>query len=333
MNNSITLLTYSDVASLLEGQEDQIIDLVREVYLMHAAGCAEAPPQAALRFSNRPTSRILAKAAYLPGRVNAAGLKWVASFPENTARGIERSSAIMVLNSIETGRPDAIVEASQVNFKRTAASAALAASVLAKGEYERAGFIGCGSVNRETVRFLLKTTPSLRAIDLFDSDLARAEVFAAKCRSEWPELETAVRRSSPQVLAECPLVSFATSATAPYIGALDSGYAVEVILHISLRDFSPEVIMGSDNVVDDADHVCTSSTSLHLAENHAGNRDFIRCAIGELLTGSGPTKKDRGQVTIFSPFGLATLDLAVCHFLRQRALDTGVGVCVDSFLN
>jgi ornithine cyclodeaminase len=325
-------LNASEVSSLLSGAEDSVLKLVRETYLMHTTRCAVAPEQAALRFPNQPQNRILAKPAYLPGRFQAAGLKWVASFPNNTRRGLERSSTIMLLNSVETGRPMAILESSQVNFERTAASAALAAAELLPCPCERAGFVGCGSVNWHTLRFLRKTIPSLRAACLYDSDRARAEQFALRAAG-LGGLDITIARSCKELLAECPLVCFATSATTPYIHSPEPLRDVEVILNISLRDFAPEVILASDNVVDDPDHVCSSHTSLHLAEQKAGNRCFIRCTLGDILSGSATPKPDLQQTTIFSPFGLATLDLAVCHFLVERAQSAGAGLRIPAFEN
>jgi ornithine cyclodeaminase len=37
-------------------------------------------------------------------------------------------------------------------------------------------------------------------------------------------------------------------------------------------------------------------------------------------------------VTVFSPFGLGVLDLAVGQLVRERALETGRGTLIESFL-
>jgi ornithine cyclodeaminase/alanine dehydrogenase-like protein (mu-crystallin family) len=127
MNHDLLLLSRSQVASLLEGEETAILDLVREAYLLHASGRAVAPQQSLLRLPGQSGNRIIAKPAYLPCRFNAAGVKWVSSFPDNISRAMERASAILVLNSAETGQAELIAEASLINLKRTAASAAIAA--------------------------------------------------------------------------------------------------------------------------------------------------------------------------------------------------------------
>ena len=69
-------------------------------------------------------------------------------------------------------------------------------------------------------------------------------------------------------------------------------------------------------------------TKYHLAEQQAGHRDFIRCTLADVLAGTAPPKRDDNLLTIFSPFGLGVLDLAVGQLVRERALETGHGTLI-----
>jgi ornithine cyclodeaminase len=104
-----------------------------------------------------------------------------------------------------------------------------------------------------------------------------------------------------------------------------------LVLHISLRDLGTEVILRSVNVVDDADHVLRADTSVHLAEQATGGREFLHATVYDLLTGAFAAPPDRPVV--FSPFGLGVLDLAVGAFVHRRATAAGSAVPVAGFFH
>ena len=124
----------------------------------------------------------------------------------------------------------------------------------------------------------------------------------------------------------------ATNAARPHIHDLSKCPPGATILHVSLRDLDPEIILSCDNVLDDIDHVCRAQTSVHLAEQMAGNRNFLRCTLGEILNGTAPPRRDADGLTVFSPFGLGILDLAVSSLVCELAEQQKVGTVIESFL-
>ena len=127
------------VRRVLQGREQQIVELVEATYRLHSAGDSVNPPSYFLRFPDRPASRIIALPASIGGQVRVDGLKWISSFPENVAAGIPRASAVLILNDHDTGYPFACLESSIISATRTAASAALAADWLSRGRGTGAG--------------------------------------------------------------------------------------------------------------------------------------------------------------------------------------------------
>jgi ornithine cyclodeaminase len=332
-DGNIVIVKGDEVASLLNGRELDLIREVRNAYEAHASGQSNLPHSTFLYFPDDSRSRIIALPAFLGADFQVAGVKWVASFPGNIEEGIDRASAVVILNSTTTGRPDAIIEASYINAKRTAASAALAAQTLSRGTaVDCVGMLGCGFINFEIIRFLKVTFPDINRLVIFDLDMKRAGQFKKKCLETFGPLEINIVDDAASALSASTIVSVATTASKPHIHDLSYCAPGTTILHISLRDFSPEVILPNDNVVDDIDHVCRAQTSLHLTEQLTGNRDFIRCSLADVTLGRARPKRDENAISIFSPFGLGILDMAVAKLVRNLAIENGQGITIDSFL-
>ena len=330
-DDDITILRGSEVRALLAGRELELIEAVRMAYETHGDGDSSLPHSTFLPFPGQPRNRIIALPAYLGGACRVAGVKWVSSFPDNLHLGVDRASAVVILNSSQTGRPEAVLEGSVISAKRTAASAALAAQCLVSdSNVGHIGMIGCGLINFEIARFLLAVFPEAETFVVFDKDEARVKQFANKKIFDGVEVEIA--KDAQAVLRDCPLISIATTALTPHIGDLRECPRGSTILHISLRDLTPEAILSCDNVVDDIDHVCRTQTSVHLAEQLAGHRKFIRCTLADILKGRALARNGSDTVSVFSPFGLGVLDLAVSKLVRDLAFQQGLETVIGSFV-
>jgi N-[(2S)-2-amino-2-carboxyethyl]-L-glutamate dehydrogenase len=331
--NDILILKGGEVQSLLAGREQEIINVVRTAYVAHGKGDSSLPNSTFLRFPAVPQNRIIALPAYLGQEFDVAGVKWVSSFPGNLELGLDRASALVILNSTITGQPQAIIEGSTISAQRTAASAALAAQLLTSGEQGGlTGLVGCGPINFEIVRFLRTSLPESRSFRVFDLDQGRAHGFKRQCQEQFGLMDVEVTKDLRTVISNCSLISFATTAAEPYIADPSVFASGTTILHISLRDLSPEIILSCDNIVDDVEHVCRAQTSIHLAEQLAGNRSFIRCTLADILRGKSPARKNDASVAVFSPFGLGVLDIAVGKFVCDLAISQGRGTAINSFL-
>ncbi|MFF0744459.1 2,3-diaminopropionate biosynthesis protein SbnB [Streptomyces sp. NPDC004111] len=321
-----------EVHRVLADREEDVLALVGDTYRTHEAGRTAVPHSVFLRFPDRPRDRVIGLPAYVGGERAAAGMKWIASFPGNVAAGKERASAAILLNSTEDGTPRACVEASVISARRTAASAALAAARLVHGPATRGiSLLGCGPINREVLRFVKAALPSLREVTVFDLDAERAAEFAKSAGEDHPDLVFDVVGRVEDLLGAHRLVSLATTAGEPHMD-LSACLPGATVLHVSLRDLTVESILGAQNVVDDADHVCRERTSLHLAEQATGGREFIDASIGALLAGTAGFVRDPERIAVFSPFGLGALDIALTRWVYDECERQGLGTRVEGFL-
>src|SRR5437762_7252175 len=171
MDFQLSIINGKTVNDIVRANRAACVDVVEHAYLAHAKGHAINPHSYFLRFPEKPESRIIALPAFLGDGFAVAGLKWIASYPGNVQRGFPRASAVLVLNSYETGYPFAILESSIISAARTAASAALAADWL-NGRSRRAravGIVGTGFIARYVYDFLVDTGWEIDNIRLYDT--------------------------------------------------------------------------------------------------------------------------------------------------------------------
>ncbi len=328
---SFAVVPGAQVQRTLRGREEQVVELVEATYLVHASGDTVNPPSYFLRFPDRPSARIIALPASLGGDVRVHGVKWISSFPDNVAAGIPRASAVLVLNDHQTGYPFACLEASVVSATRTAASAALAADWLTRdrGRPVRVGFVGVGLIARYVHTYLTGTGWSFEEVAVHDLSAASAAGFCGYLERTGAAGQVTVHDSPEAVVRASDLLVFATVAGEPYVSDVSAFAHCPVVLHVSLRDIAPEVLLASTNLVDDVEHCLKADTSPHLVEQLTGNRDFLLGTLADVMTGRVTVPDDRP--VIFSPFGLGVLDLAVGRFVHDEVARAGDLHTVDDF--
>lgn len=329
----LRIINGNTVWELLRKKQQDIVNIIENAYTAHHKAQSSLPHSVFLRFPNNSKDRIIGLPAYIGGEAPSAGIKWIASFPDNITRHKDRASAAIILNSTETGQPYAFLEASIISAKRTAASAALASTKLNRGHiYESASFIGTGLINYETLRFVSALHPTLRTVTIFDLSADRARQFANKAKSiVGDDVDIRISSSLEEALGASKLIAIATTAATPYLANKEQLQSESLVLHTSLRDITPEVILDCTNVVDDLDHVNRENTSIHLASQKSGSTDFVHGSLGAFLQ-DGNAELPADKPVIFSPFGLGVLDMALARFVYERAIDQNAGEVIRNFL-
>ena len=321
----------STVRRIIDDNRNRVFDAVETAYRLHASGDALNPDSHFLRYPDRPSARIIALPAHLGGSVQKSGIKWISSFPENRAGNLARASAVLILNDATTGYPVACIEASLISATRTAASAALAAERISPAPFEGTlAVVGTGVIARTTVEWLLFRNWKFSRISLYDVDRGEAAQFAGWLHDQHgppadieDRLDEAVRGAS--------LVLFTTTTLDPYLSDAKLLGHCPTVLHLSLRDICVNVILASQNIVDDVDHCLKANTSLHLSEMATGNRNFVAGNLVDVL--DGKLRPDRDRPRIFSPFGLGVLDLAVGNFVLEAAISSGAAIALPDFFS
>jgi ornithine cyclodeaminase len=323
----------AQVQHALQGHEKQVMEVVEATYRLHGAGDSVNPPSYFLRFPDRPSSRIIALPASVGGQVRVDGVKWISSFPDNVAAGIPRASAVLILNDHDTGYPFACLESSIISATRTAASAALGADWLSRGRERptRVGFFGVGLIARYIHTFLAGSGWSFDEIGVHDLSADSAAGFRGYLEQSGATGRITLHDNAEDLIRSSDLVVFATIAGQPHVTDPSWFDHNPLVLHVSLRDLAPEIVLASTNIVDDVEHCLKADTSPHLAEQLTGNRDFLLGTLDDVMAGRVTVPTDRPVV--FSPFGLGVLDLAVGKYVYDQVARSGELHVVDDFFH
>ena len=320
----------STVKSVINDHRKQVFDAVAAAYRLHASGDSINPDSYFLRYPDNPGARIIALPAHLGGTVQKSGIKWISSFPENRVRNLARASAVLILNDAATGYPLACIEASLISATRTAASAALAAEHISPNPFGGIlSVIGTGVIARTTVEWLLFRGWKFRKISLYDLDRKEAEHFSKWLRDQH-NLQADIRICLDEAICDASLVLFTTTTLEPYLADERLFAHAPTVIHLSLRDICVNVILASQNIVDDVDHCLKAKTSLHLTQMETGNKDFVSGTLVDVL--EKKVKLD-DRTRIFSPFGLGVLDLAVGNFVLNAAIASNEAIALPDFFS
>jgi ornithine cyclodeaminase len=324
-------VTGRTVSRLLAADLPGCVDVVRKAYLAHASGLTVTPHSVFLRFPGKPNARIIGLPAHLGPPWRVSGMKWIASYPDNIGHGLARASAVLILNDDENGYPVACLEGSIISAARTAASAVLAAEhLMPDGRHATTlAVIGTGLIARSVYRFLLGTGWTVENVRAYDINSSAANRFVSSGCLGGPHASAEVMPDVASAVRAADLVLFATVAGQPHVHDAELFAHRPVVLHLSLRDLAPELILSSCNIVDDVDHVMRADTSVHLAEKMVGSRSFVAGSLADVM--EGRCSVDHSRSVVFSPFGLGLLDVAVGKWLYDRAIEAGEAMPVPEF--
>lgn len=293
---------------------------------VHIADTGEyaQPIKPYLRYGD-PRNRIIAMPAYVGGTVHAAGIKWIASFPDNINHGLPRAHSVMVLNDAQTGEPSAILNSPLTSIVRTASVSGLMMRAFLEErplEQFELGIVGWGPVGRLHYEMALALCGDrikdiliydLREVDLTEFDIPAHCLEKTKVAASWEE----VYRSS-DIFMTCTVSDHRYIHLPPAEGQL--------LLNVSLRDYQPEALAAVKAIiVDDWEEVCRENTDierLHLEQGltRSGTRSLADVVCRRSLAEFAPT-----EPILFCPMGMGVFDIATAVYFARRAREMGIG--------
>ena len=185
--------------------------------------------------------RIVGLSAYYSGEKPVAGMKWISRNPNNISQGLNNSSALIILNDVETNLPIAILDGTLISTMRTFAISLIAIENVHPNP-EVVSCIGIGSLGRLHLQHLQKLFPSIKQIRCY-SKTAKFKEYISDSIIQCDTYKESLKAAD--------LVVLSTNISTPYIAFNDLSGNIQLINNLALFDIKPEVFNNFLILVDD----------------------------------------------------------------------------------
>lgn len=256
----------------------------------------------------------------------AVGTKWIGSFPLNRDLGLPRASALLILNSPETGFPIAVMDGTIISAIRTGAVTALGARHLAPRNTKKIGIVGAGVQARAQILGLMTALPSVREIAVYNRTREHAEALADECRSRW-NAPAVVADSIRSALDDADVALTLTTAVEPLIKA-EYVKPGALTIQISGHECDFDVVSQCSKIVVDDWDVLKHRGIMTPAIMHAQGLlkdEAIHASLGQLLLGRKPGRENDFERIHFAHMGMGIADIALGYSVYRRARRDGLG--------
>ena len=292
---------------------------VAEVFRLRAAGQTELPPKLAVH----PTEDgfLHAMPASLPA-LGAMGMKWIAAYADNGARGLPAIGGLIVLNAPRTGRVLAVMDAAWITVARTAATSMLSARHLARPRAASLGILGCGAQARAHIGIFGIRYP-LERVHVYDRHPERATALAEESFGSTP-LDIRAVATPREVVEGMDLVVTGGSITPVSRRTIEPGWLAPGAF-ASILDYDSSWSRGA---LEQLDLLCTDDTEqLELTRSRGRLAELppTQADLADLVSGRHPGRTSDEQRTAACNLGVGLTDVAVAAVVLERAWELRVG--------
>ncbi|MBA3288481.1 MAG: ornithine cyclodeaminase family protein [Acidimicrobiia bacterium] len=259
--------------------------------------------------------------AWQPG--DAIGVKLVTVFPGNVAAGRPSVQAVVVLFDGTTGAPLALLDGTELTYRKTAADSALGARHLARPDAMTLLMVGAGALAAHLVAAHRCVRPSIERVLVWNRTRSRADALATELSAGG--VDATVVDDLAAAVATADIVSTATMTKEPLV----AGDWLRPGTHLDLvgaflpdhREVDDDAVLRADIYVDDRLATLTEDGDLviPLRAGLIAAGDVV-ADLYELCRGDAPGRRpdDTDTITLFENGGGGHLDLMTAAFAWRR---------------
>jgi N-[(2S)-2-amino-2-carboxyethyl]-L-glutamate dehydrogenase len=262
-------------------------------------------------------NRIIAMPAFVGGNINMAGIKWIASFPDNIHKGIQRAHSVVILNNADTGKPECIINTALLSIIRTASVSGLMIKYYEKVRNlnnVNVGIIGWGPIGQHHYK-MCKAILGNKISKVFIYDIKKIDQAAYNFLDDnviitdnWEEAY-----NNADIFMTCTVSKASYINHSPKIGSLH--------LNVSLRDYAVDVydFFKGSIIVDNWEEVCRENTDIENMHLKKGLNESETKTIIDVVMNNCLKNYKNEQSIMFNPMGMGVFDIAIANYYLKLA--------------
>lgn len=307
----------------------EVMEVVEKGFILKGEEKMELP--AKIGVHPRHDCFIHAMPCWVGGDVDVAGIKWVAGYPINQAKGLPYITGIWCLNDSETGFLKAIMDANWITAWRTGAATGVCAKYMADPDSEVIAVIGLGVQGWTNTMALLEALPKVREIRVYDKFPEQVEKYKSRVESGIGNARIVSCADEKETVKGADVVVTCTPIVAEPDRFIRSEWLKDDVLTVAV-DY--DSAFDADVMTDAVAFVCddmnqylwTQEQGIYFQEGYPV-REQILGDMGHVCAGfrKSPMKGRRAAVLM----GIASHDVMTGHLIYKKALEKGIGEKVE----
>ena len=277
---------------------------------------------------------------YMPGYVSgvdALGVKLVSVYPENTNKGLESISSMMLLKNHETGEVASIMDGTYLTKLRTGAVAGAATDILSRKDASTFALFGTGGQAESQLEAILAVR-DIREVRVYGRNQEKTQRFVEKMESEYGDKfkVNIIRAESPEeAVNNADIITCVTTAT----NLVFDGKLVKKGAHINgmgsytptMQEIDPYILSNADKIfLDTRDGVLNESGDFLIPmDQKIFSESDVTGELGELVMGKCPSRENDNEITFFKSVGTAVLDLVTAKRIYEKAIELEIGQIIE----
>jgi len=265
--------------------------------------------------------------AFVGGKIDLAGIKWIASFPKNIDNNIPRAHSVVILNQSDTGQPLCIINTALLSIIRTSSVTGLMIRYFLKTrpmDTINVGIIGWGPIGRHHFKMCTEMLKhKIATIYLYDLRGINLDEIDSPYKDK-----IVVTPSWREAYRDADMFITCTVSKAPYVDEKPKAKSLQ--LNVSLRDYTVDICdYVKAIIVDDWEEVCREKTDIEMMHLQKGLKEEDTKSIADVVCNNCMADFPDHEPIMFNPMGMAVFDIATGRYYFDKAKAMGVGQILE----